>query len=561
MKQNFYLGIILTICLAFFGCKKISGQITYNGAGLEGVKITLSGGASESTSTDKDGKYAFSFDGQNASYTVTPIMNGYTFTPAKTTFQLTSDEKTGVNFAAEYNGQVQASTWAMSYFGQDSPYPKGWLNPVKKQYDYSLPWAVTQTTDKGYIFCGGIRTFEENDAMIMRLDEKGNITKGLSIHGGSGYGELRQSNMLFSIIQTSDGGFLAAGSSNLNDSGNVLYGNNNMWLVKLDSSMNLVWSNAYGIKNYNEKKDYQNDIFLRGFAYSIIEDGQGGYIIGGTQLAKIDYSGALIWSKDVPFGSIKGLTMLSDGTYIAIANSGTTNRIAKISANGDIEWNYAYEVNGLATKLYSVEAVSNSAGESENIIFVGRLTYNELRSSDWLLVCLDLNGQLLWQKTLGGNNYDPNNLIFSDEQAFAIIKSNDGNYIIGGESESFDSELNHDDAVVVKINKQGSILWQKAYHMGNENLTNLSRTESGFVFSGKCFMNGSNNSLIVTCDNNGDIANQGNDITIKSINFNVSIPNGIIVDKNQEILIEDIILQTADTNSISRTLTTERMIH
>ena len=59
----------------------LSGQATYNGSGLSGVTISLTGAASNSKTTDVNGNYTF--DGlQNGLYTVTPSKTGYSFTPA-----------------------------------------------------------------------------------------------------------------------------------------------------------------------------------------------------------------------------------------------------------------------------------------------------------------------------------------------------------------------------------------------------------------------------------------------------------------------------------------------
>ena len=62
----------------------ISGTITFTGAPMAGVTVGLSGATNATTTTAADGSY--SFGGlANASYTVTPTMPGYVFTPAAVT--------------------------------------------------------------------------------------------------------------------------------------------------------------------------------------------------------------------------------------------------------------------------------------------------------------------------------------------------------------------------------------------------------------------------------------------------------------------------------------------
>ena len=70
MLRRLFLVFILIPTFALVGCK-ISGIITHNGAGLEGVTVVLSGDASMSPTTDADGNYVF--DGLNqGTYTIAP---------------------------------------------------------------------------------------------------------------------------------------------------------------------------------------------------------------------------------------------------------------------------------------------------------------------------------------------------------------------------------------------------------------------------------------------------------------------------------------------------------
>jgi hypothetical protein len=76
----------------------ISGTITNGGAGLAGVAVTLSGSSAPVT-TDSSGNYSFS-SLQNGSYTVTPVLAGYTFAPATLAVTVNSENLTGKNFTA-----------------------------------------------------------------------------------------------------------------------------------------------------------------------------------------------------------------------------------------------------------------------------------------------------------------------------------------------------------------------------------------------------------------------------------------------------------------------------
>ncbi len=85
----------------------ISGKVT----GGTGVTVSLSGSATATTTTDSSGK--FSFANLNAgSYTVTPSMSGFTFSPASHSVTVSTANVTGVNFTVlsySINGTIGGS--------------------------------------------------------------------------------------------------------------------------------------------------------------------------------------------------------------------------------------------------------------------------------------------------------------------------------------------------------------------------------------------------------------------------------------------------------------------
>lgn len=77
----------------------ISGTVTSGGTGLAGVTMTLSGAGSGTTTTDASGNYTFS-SLANGSYTITPGLTGFTFTPTSSPQTVSSADITGVTFTA-----------------------------------------------------------------------------------------------------------------------------------------------------------------------------------------------------------------------------------------------------------------------------------------------------------------------------------------------------------------------------------------------------------------------------------------------------------------------------
>jgi hypothetical protein len=80
----------------------ISGQVTSGGSGLAGVTITLSGSNQGTVNSDAFGNYTFS-GLVNGTYTLTPALTGFIFTPASLVQTIDGVSLTGVNFIATPN--------------------------------------------------------------------------------------------------------------------------------------------------------------------------------------------------------------------------------------------------------------------------------------------------------------------------------------------------------------------------------------------------------------------------------------------------------------------------
>ena len=85
----------------------ISGTITSNSAALSGVTVTLTGGST--ATTNASGVYTFT-GVPNGTYTLTPALSGYSFTPTTTSVTVSSANATGKNFTATNTGSVTV-TW------------------------------------------------------------------------------------------------------------------------------------------------------------------------------------------------------------------------------------------------------------------------------------------------------------------------------------------------------------------------------------------------------------------------------------------------------------------
>ena len=87
------------VTVAQAGNMTIVGQVTMAGAPLPGVNLALSGGKTDTATSDSGGFFSFAALDSTASYTVTPALSGYGFAPASQTFTNATANPTA-NFAA-----------------------------------------------------------------------------------------------------------------------------------------------------------------------------------------------------------------------------------------------------------------------------------------------------------------------------------------------------------------------------------------------------------------------------------------------------------------------------
>ena len=223
-------------------------------------------------------------------------------------------------------------------------------------------------------------------------------------------------------------------------------------------------------------------------AYSIQQTSDGGYVVASYTdsnngdvagnhgqydywVVKLDVTGNIQWQKclgGTNADEASSIQQTSDGGYVvagvASSNNGnvTGNHgnldywIVKLDANGNIQWQKCLGGTG-EERARSVQQTSDSgyvvAGYSKSNN--GDVTGNH-GNFDYWIVKLDVTGTIQWQKCLGGT---------ADDMAYSIQQTSDGGYVVAGCSESINGDVtgNHGnfDSWVVKLDVTGTIQWQK----------------------------------------------------------------------------------------------------
>lgn len=106
--------------------------------------------------------------------------------------------------------------------------------------------------------------------------------------------------------------------------------------------------------------------------------------------------------------------------------------------------------------------------DANNFIIVGSSDSNDFNISDnkgtydFWVVKISNSGNLIWEKSFGGSEID---------EARAITATNDGNFLIVGDTRSNDKNVSTNngaaDIWVLKISTDGNLIWEKTIGASN----------------------------------------------------------------------------------------------
>jgi len=179
----------------------------------------------------------------------------------------TDDGGYAVTGSTKSKGTGRENFWVIKL---DNKGNKVWDRTFGGSYDEGAR-SIIQTTDGGHAVAGYINSegARKYDVWVIKLDNKGNKVWDKTFGGSS-------SDWAWSLIQTDDGGYAVTGTTYSYGAGN-----NDFWLIKLDSQGNELWDKTFGGSD--------DDL-----ARSIIQTTDGGYAIAGYTKSK-GAGGADVW--------------------------------------------------------------------------------------------------------------------------------------------------------------------------------------------------------------------------------------------------------------------------
>jgi len=334
-------------------------------------------------------------------------------------------------------------------------------------------YAVINTLDGGYLIAG---IANSSKAWLIKTDKDGNIVWSKSFYTES------SSYSIFNDVTVSDNEYIAVGAIIVNWSALI---------VKYDDNGNQVWARIF-------------DNASRSMLYSIVAAREGGYIATGylklndsqsydILLMKINDDGYVIWKKTYGGSGIdQGYVVIPaiDYSYIILGVTSSPETrctwLIKVDEDGDIEWNKTYEGEGLSI----IQSHDNG------YIITGITSYSDLKP-DVLLIKVDEDGNIIWNKTYRVTDFN---------RGIALIKVI-GGYLILGEIGS--NPYENKDVLLIKVDEDGNIIWNKTYGGPGEDIgySIALATDGGYVIVGETSSYGADgiDVLLMKVSDNGSL--------------------------------------------------------
>ncbi|MCF8351354.1 MAG: T9SS type A sorting domain-containing protein [Bacteroidales bacterium] len=226
----------------------------------------------------------------------------------------------------------------------------------------------------------------------------------------------------YAVEPTMDGGFIIA--TNTKSFGSGLW---DAWLIKTDAQGNQEWAETYGGTGIDN-------------AYDVKQTTDGGYIVAG----RTDQDGSSfskVW-------------------------------LIKTNAMGDMMWDITFGENDRAELANSIQLTYDSC-----FIIAGMKEvepYDDPHQQFWLIKT-DAGGNLLWDHTFGGPDYDA---------AFSVRQTSDSGFLLVGTTEMPESL---EDIRLVKTDRNGNPVWEKTYGglLNDAGMDVMQTGDGGYLLTGQ----------------------------------------------------------------------------
>jgi hypothetical protein len=352
---------------------------------------------------------------------------------------------------------------------------------------------IIPTNDGGYAILGYSNSIDGdlsgkqskvNDYWLLKLDVDGNV-QWSKTYGGS------KDDRGQSLVQTTEGGYAIVGYAMSDDGdGSNNEGFHDNWVVRLDASGNILWEHSYGFAGHDHSYDVveteDGGFFFAGFLDVTLSNGEGNFGLSPSLTRhgvgefwgnKIDTNGNLEWRRY--FGGTNNdrahaVVQSNDGGFVLSGFSESNDFdisntkgsydfwVVNIDASGNLLWEKSFGGTGIDVSYDIVKTPDNGYAILGHTFSDDLDVSQNKGSSDIWLINIDDKGNLLWEKTFGGTEFD-------DAKGLEITK--DGGFVIAGNSKSNNGDVvenkGENDFWVIKTDAKGNIIYQKTFGGAN----------------------------------------------------------------------------------------------
>ena len=344
----------------------------------------------------------------------------------------------------------------------------------------------------------------DNDVWLIKTDNIGTLIWEKSYGGSSGDGGCR-------IIQADNNSFYILGDATSSDgdiSNDPYPGNNDYWILKIDSTGNILWEKILGGNMHDElwTGTLTDDGGILSFGWTGSEDGDVSVYYGlyDMWMVKLNSDGEKEWDFTIGtsgFDIGQAIIQTSDGGYLVggssmveeggnlscIPHSWKADAIlVKLDSLRNIEWQHCYggsDYDGVYGILELNDGYVFSAFASSND---GDISGWHGEDDAWV-VKIDFTGNIIWQNCLGGSRYDYANRVYKtfdgDFNIIGITQSNDGDVTGNHSLSEYDNDI-----WIVKLNSEVEFEWQHCIGgIGNDYIDFgvFKKSDNNYVIAGQ----------------------------------------------------------------------------
>ncbi|MDD2472928.1 MULTISPECIES: SdrD B-like domain-containing protein [unclassified Methanoculleus] len=302
------------------------------------------------------------------------------------------------------------------------------------------------------------------------------VTVWNQTYGGPGTGEAA-----YAVVSDPGGaGFFLAGERTLSREGMT-----GALVIRLTPEGTEEWNRTYGGKGVGSARSVtgtsDGNLLFVGSLVSVANETRAD---AEAWVVKIDPSGNELWNRT--YGgpdenvSANAVTLTDDGGYVFVGStaprkeSRSAARVVRLNESGSEVWNRTFD--GARNTTANAVALLPGGG----IVVAGSTEPSGTGMADVWAVRLNESGKEVWNRTFGSPD---------DDAALSVIATSDGNLLVAGRfTERPDNTTVDTDALLVKLNPDGEILWNWVYgdFGANESAAAVIETaDGGYLFSGE----------------------------------------------------------------------------